>query len=75
MVSATVEGRRVAARADVALGDYRRRLRALPPEELAALDVALEHLERAPARPPGSRRGDLGGGPHAGRAVGGTGAA
>jgi DNA-binding MarR family transcriptional regulator len=51
MVSATVEGRRVAARA--ALGGYRERLRALPPAELAALDRALEHLERplAPGRP------------------------
>jgi DNA-binding MarR family transcriptional regulator len=53
MVSATAEGRRVAARAEAALGGYRERLRALPPAELAALDSALEHLERpfAPQRP------------------------
>ena len=53
MVSATVEGRRVAARAEAVLGGYRERLRALPAAELAALDSALEHLERpfAPPRP------------------------
>jgi DNA-binding MarR family transcriptional regulator len=53
MVSATAEGRRVAARAEAALGGYRERLRALPPAELTALDSALEHLERplAPRRP------------------------
>ncbi len=50
-VAATTEGRRVAARADAALGDYRERLRALAPAELAALDGALEHFERRPARP------------------------
>ena len=53
MVATTVEGRRVAARAEAALGGYRERLRALPAAELAALDSALEHLERpfAPPRP------------------------
>jgi DNA-binding MarR family transcriptional regulator len=51
MVSATEEGHLVAARAEAALGGYRERLRALPPAELAALDSALEHLERPPARP------------------------
>ena len=48
MVSATAEGRRVAARAEAALGGYRERLRALPPAELAALDRALEHLDGPP---------------------------
>ena len=51
MVATTVEGRRVAARAEAALGGFRERLRALPPAELAALDGALEHLERPPAAP------------------------
>ena len=52
-VAATAEGRRVAARAEAALGDYRERLRARPPAELAALDRALEHLAGplAPRRP------------------------
>ncbi len=49
-VAATAEGRRAAARADAVLGGYRERLRALPPAELAALDGALEHLERRPDR-------------------------
>jgi len=51
MVATTVEGRRVAARAEAALGGFRERLRALPPAELAALDGALEHLERPLAAP------------------------
>ena len=51
MVTTTVEGRRVAARAEAALGGYRERLRALPPAELAALDRALEYLERPLAAP------------------------
>jgi DNA-binding MarR family transcriptional regulator len=51
MVATTVEGRRVAARAEAALGGYRERLRALPPAELAALDRALEPLGRPLAAP------------------------
>jgi DNA-binding MarR family transcriptional regulator len=47
LASATAEGRRVAARAEAALGGgFRGRLQALSPAELAALDTVLEHLER-----------------------------
>ena len=46
IVSVTVEGRRVAGRAEQMLGGYREQLRALPPAELATLERALEHLER-----------------------------
>jgi DNA-binding MarR family transcriptional regulator len=50
IVSVTAEGRRVAGRAEQMLGGYREQLRALPPAELAALERALEHLERRAPR-------------------------
>jgi DNA-binding MarR family transcriptional regulator len=48
IVSPTAEGRRVAARAESMLGGYREQLHGLPPGELAALERALERLERRP---------------------------
>jgi DNA-binding MarR family transcriptional regulator len=50
IVSVTAEGLRVAARAERMLGGYREQLRALAPAELAALERALEHLERRTPR-------------------------
>jgi DNA-binding MarR family transcriptional regulator len=47
IVSATAEGRRVAARAESMLGGFREQLSTMPAEELAALERALELLERS----------------------------
>ena len=69
IVSPTVEGRRVAARAESMLGGYREQLRDLPPAELAALERALERLERRPGhghglspQPPGAPASETSGG-------------
>ena len=51
VVTPTGEGRRVAQRAERMLGDTRQLLQTLPPDDLAAVERVLAHLQ-APAGPP-----------------------
>lgn len=46
----TGEGRRVAQRAERMLGDTRQLLQTLPPDDLAAVERVLDHLQARPAR-------------------------
>lgn len=49
-VTPTGEGRRVAQRAERMLGDTRQLLQTLPPDDLAAVERVLDHLQARPAR-------------------------
>ena len=46
----TGEGRRVAERAERMLGDTRQLLQTLPPDDLAAVERVLDHLQARPSR-------------------------
>ena len=50
IVTPTGEGRRVAQRAERMLGDTRKLLQTLPPDDLAAVERVLDHLQARPAR-------------------------
>ena len=49
IVTPTGEGRRVAQRAERMLGDTRQLLQTLPPDDLAAVERVLDHLQARPA--------------------------